>query len=300
MERAAGQVRPQRLIRKHRLALFLSLVVAPAGLHARGGGEFLLIQHPERLVVYNRYQQQATEAERDALKPFVPIRIVKAQALLPDGYTRCMEVEIDGAAYFVLMDKKGRLSGSGPLGSEKRFHNTALLSDTVEILREQTVEFLPIDAPSGLLQKGEKVVRIFRDQDRVYCRRTGGEPVYGWTSLAGKGGGRNWKVLTTSASQLTSIPPAIVEKVESRIDQTNRLLAKLFEHFNNETHQQKEIPHWEVESSRTAISCTLESIPGGESFERSTPYLVKDIENIVLGSNLAVSHSPGRIEIRLQ
>ncbi len=282
------------------IAFLFFLLPYPSEMLAGGRAAFILVPHPERLVVYNRYQQEATDAERGALKAFVPMRIVKAEGLLSDGFTRCMQVEIDGAIYYLLIDKKGRLAGSGPLGSEKRVRNAVAIGDTVEILKEGNVEFSAIGVRRAFLQKGEKVLRIFSDRDSVYCARAAGELTYGWTSLRGRGDGRNWKVISTSAVPLSSIPPAIVEKVRSRIAQTNLLLAKLFEHFNNETHQQKEIPRWEVESSKRTISCTLEGAPAGESFERSTPYLVKDLENIVLGSNLGVSHSPGRIEIRLQ
>lgn len=284
--------------RPFRLALLLLVICLPAGLDARSNGDFLVVQHAERLLVYNKYQQQATEAERKLLAPFVPMRIVKTDVLLADGFTRSMQVEIGDETFFLLKDKGGKLTSSGPLGFEQTFRNTTLLLDTVLVLTARSVRLSPINAHPVYLTPGEKVQRIFRYQDDVYCGRTGAQQAYGWASLMGRGDGRTWKVLAAPGSSLTSVPPLIAEQVRSRVEEMNRLLARLFGHFNTETHQQKETPRWEVEASRSMISCRLQGAPPGEHFERSTLYLVKDLENIVLGANLAVLHAPGRIDIR--
>ena len=294
----AEEVRPEVHRRPLLVALLLTFILLPPVLRARDNGDFLVIEHAGRLVVYNKYQQQATEAERKFFTPFAPIRILKSDGLLADGFTRCMRVELWGETFFLLKDKGGKLTRSGPLGFEQTFRNTAILLDTVQILAGQSVRLTPINSAPVYLAQGEKVVRIFRYLNAAYCARPGPSPEYGWAGIAGKGVGRIWKTTAASGSLRTSIPVPLVEQVEMRVGEVNRLLARLFEHFNNESHQQKEIPHWTIESTGTAITCTLRGAGRSDRFERSTLYLVKDIENIVLGANLEVSSTPDIIHIR--
>jgi hypothetical protein len=299
MEGTAKEVRPDVFWHPFRTALLLSIICLPSGTLARSNGDsFLVLQHPGRLLVFNKYQQQATEAQLKLLAPFAPMRILKSDALLADGFTPCMQVELGGEIFFLLKDKRGKLISSGPPGFEQTFRGATLLLDSVQILIGRSVRFSPIDASPEFLQPGEKVVRIFRYRDAVYCARAGVTPAYGWAGLTGKGGGKFWRVIAAQGSLRTSIPPLIVERIRSRVTGMNQLLVRLFEHFNTETHQQKAVPRWTMETLHGAISCTLDGAPQGEYLERSTPYLVRDIENIVLGSSLEVSHAPGKIEIR--
>ena len=281
-----------------RAALLCSLVCLPPALHARRGGDFLMVEKAERLVVYNRYQQQATAEERRLLEPFTAMRILKADGLLADGFTRCMQVDISGETFFLLKDKSGKIARSGPLGIEQTFHNATLLLDTVQVLKSRSVRLYPINAPPVYLDSGEKLLRIFEYQARVYCGRPSNAPAYGWAALTGKGGGGAWKAAGPRTSRRSSIPDQVVEGVRSRVGETNRLLARLFEHFNTATHQEQEIPQWTVDSSRNLLSCNLRGTPHAENFDQSTLYLAKDIENLILGTDLKISHTSGRIEIQ--
>ena len=83
-----------------------------------------------------------------------------------------------------------------------------------------------------------------------------------------------------------------------QIAEVNRVLALLYNFFNHETRQNRQPPQWGVDASSNAILCTLQGEPDGEAFGQSTFYLVNKIENTVLGSDLHVTHAPGRIEIR--
>ena len=95
-----------------------------------------------------------------------------------------------------------------------------------------------------------------------------------------------------------SIPAGVIQRIRDRITGVNRTLERLFEHFNTETQQQKHAPHWTVESSNTSVVCVLVGAPAAADFQQSTLYLVNDIENIVLGARLLVTHVPGRIDVR--
>jgi hypothetical protein len=87
-------------------------------------------------------------------------------------------------------------------------------------------------------------------------------------------------------------------RIEARISEANRTFIRLYTFFNRQTHQDKTPPQWHVEASDEEVLCELRDQPDGDAFAQSTFYLVNEIENILLGSEFHVSHSPGRIEIR--
>lgn len=105
-------------------------------------------------------------------------------------------------------------------------------------------------------------------------------------------------VLKSSASASDSIPGEIVQKVRARVEEVNRILARLFDHFNNQFHQQKPLPQWSLERSDKTLTWLLQGTTEPESYHESTRYLISDIENIVLGAELQVFSSPGKIEVR--
>jgi hypothetical protein len=298
MERAGDEVRRKALacvLRGSLVLLFLSL--APR-LPAQSKSDFLVVEKAERLLAYNKYQQRATEQERKSLVGAVPMRILKADALLGDGFIHCMQVEIQGEMFFLQKDNDGKLSRSGSLGLEKIFRNAAILLDTVEVLTNRSVYLSPPGSPSRPLFAGETLVRIFRHADAVYCMTTGISPAYGWVDFRTARERGDWRVRTPVSSKSLPVSDAIIQQVRSRIDRVNHLLAQLFDHFNNETHQQKQSPRWVVETSGNAISCTLEGASQAEDFRQSSAYLAMDIESLVLGTNLDVTNAPGSIKMR--
>lgn len=263
---------------------------------SRAGADFYIVEHTDRLLVYNKYQQEATAKDRQILVPFVPMKILKANDMLGDGFTHCMQIEIGGQIFYLLKDNAAGLSRSGPLGFDKIFSNATILLDTVRILTRHSIQFSSINSSARQLSVDERVLRVFRHQNLTYCRVLSNPPQYGWIDFSGRKDGKNWIVLRNIAPADSSISSVVVQKVRTQVGEVNRVLAHLFEFFNKQTHQQKQPPQWNIESSQKAILCTLQG--SSESFEQSTFYLVNDLENIVLGSAFEVAHTPGRIEIR--
>jgi len=283
------------VLRGSLVLLFLSL--APR-LPAQSKSDFLVVEQAELLLAYNKYQQRATDQERKSLAGAVPMRILKADDLLGDGFIHCMQVEVQGEMFFLQKDSDGKLSRSGSPGFEKIFRNATILLDTVEVITNRSVHLSPPSSPSRLLFAGETLVRIFRHEDAVYCKTAGIPPAYGWVDFNTAREGRDWRVRTQVSLKSLPVSDAIIQQVRSRIDRVNDLLAQLFTHFNDETHQQKRAPRWVVETSGNAISCTLEGASQAEDFRQSSAYLAMDIENLVLGTNLDVTNAPGSINIR--
>jgi hypothetical protein len=259
--------------------------------------DFLIVQNVEQLSIYNKYQQAASALERQLLVPCVPMRIIRPNDMLGDGFTPCMQVEIDGQTFYFLKEKNGNLSRSGSLGYEKVFSNATVLLDTVQILTGKSILFSPINSPVRHISSRDLLVRVFRHQNLTYCRTLDVPPVSGWVDFSEKKEGRDWTTLKQHTSSGTSIS-LVSEKIKNRVQEVNRVLARLFRFFNSQTNQQKPTPLWTMESSSNAITCKLEGTMNADQLEQSTFYLVNEIENIALGSEFQVTRSPGRVEIR--
>jgi hypothetical protein len=75
--------------------------------------------------------------------------------------------------------------------------------------------------------------------------------------FTGKEEGKDWKLYKGISPSGPSIPPGLLQKIQARTNEVNEVLTQLFEYFNNQTHQQKKPPRWNVESSWEACMHTL-------------------------------------------
>lgn len=279
-------------------SLVLLIFAFAPRLPAQNKSDFLIVEKAERLLPYNKYQQGATGQERRLLTGAIPMKILNADNLLGDGFIRCMKVEVEGEMFYLRKDNDGKLSSSGPLGFEKIFRNTTVLLDSVEVLTNHIVRLVPVNSPSWMLHAGVTLFRVFRYGDNTYCKLPGSSPVYGWIDFRSIVEGRDWRVRAPVSSKSLPVSDAVIEQIRSKIDRVNDLLARLFDHFNDETNQRRQPPRWMVETSGKTISCTLQGASDVEEFQQSSAYLAMDIENLVLGTNLEVTKAPGSIKIR--
>jgi hypothetical protein len=258
------------------------------------GGDVIVAERIDQLVLYNKYQQHLAPGEQKALSPFTPIRVLKENDVLGDGFTPCIDVEIGGTPFYIV----GGLESVRRAGFFQIYRNVLQLEDTVKVLRGRSVSY------SGAARlrwepvpEGERFLRCFRDGSRTYVRRIDPPATYGWALLPPAREGKDWKPMLQSSPVLTALPSDILARIRSRLGSTNDLLRNLFSYFNSQTSGRKPTPHWELEGSDRDASCVL--LDGhGESFQQSTKYLVRDLDDILLGTGFCASASPGRIEIR--
>ncbi len=266
---------------------------------SHGSPDYLLVERVDRLVIQNKYQQDVTGKEQQLLTPFIPIRILKADDLLGDGFTRCMKVEIGGEVFYLLKDESGKLARSGALGFERTYSNTSELLDTVQV-NVSSLRFSPPGSSPRAIQAAQKLVRIFRHGAQTFCEIPGNPTQYGWVDFSGTKEGKEWKLERSIIKVLQSIPSDIIQKIQTRLDETNRVLSRLFGHFNRETGLQKTPPQWTSEILPKSMSCTLTGTTSVEAYDLSTRYLLKDVENLVLGSGLEVVSTSGKLVVRVR
>ena len=114
--------------------------IAHAGV-GNGQEEFLICERPAQLVVLNRYQQSLTPNEQTLLQPFVPMKILRSQDLLGDGFTPCMRVELNGGVYFLVRENSTRLAGAARAGALRTYQGVAHSRDTVHVLKAGGLQF---------------------------------------------------------------------------------------------------------------------------------------------------------------
>ncbi len=262
---------------------------------------FLVAERPDRFLIYNKYQQTITPRERSLLAPFVPMRIIKINDLLGDGFTPCTTVEIMGDLFYIVKGKDGELSGADRAGAIRRFSDAQVLSDTIIVLANGSFSVV---APEGnahqTVRRGERLVRCFREGDRTFVGTMDQPPLYGFVDLPASAQRQAWDIARSEEEGPTAIPERILAAVQDNIQEVNRVYLGLYAFFNEQTGEQRPAPHWSVSSSRRAIVCTLINRPPGADLSQSTRYLVKDLQNALLGTALRVSSVPDRIEIRME
>lgn len=296
----AGRIgRPRRFRGAVLLGLLVMFLrpVAPA----LSASVFLVAERPDRFLIYNKYQQTITQRERALFTPFVPMRIVRNNDLLGDGFTPCMTAEIRGELFYLVKGKDGELTGAERAGAIRRFGDVVALGDTITALTGGT---LSIVLPSGdarrAVRRGERLVRYFLDGDRTYVGTIDQSPVYGFVLLPASARRQSWDVARSAGELSREIPPRVLSAVQENVEEVNRVYRGLFTFFNKQTGQQRPVPHWSISSTRGLIVCTLQNRPSSADLTQSTRYLVKDLENAILGTPLRVSGSADHIEIRME
>jgi len=293
--------RPRRLRGRVFLPGMVALLLCPA-VPAFSASDFLVAERPDRLLIYNKYQQQITSRERGMLAPFVPMRIIRPNDLLGDGFTPCMTVEIGGEFFYLIKGPEGQLSGAERAGAVKRFTDVTLLGDTVAVLANGVVQ---VSFPEGdgrrSVRKGDRLVRYFQEGDRTYVGTLEGSPIYGFVQLPASTRRQMWDIARAAvADGPVEIPPRVVAAVQQTIEEVNRVYQGLYAFFNKQTGAQRPVPRWKVSGSQRTIVCTLTNRPAGADLSQSTRYLFKDLENALLGTPLRVTGTPDHIEIRVE
>ena len=295
MERTAALILPRP--RFFNRCLILACLWAAGFAPATGAETYLLVERPAALVVYDQYQQILSTGDRAALGSFVPFHVLRARSVLGDGITPCVAVDLEGNTYYLLRDAGDRLAGESRAGRIQWYTDATPLGDTVTILRPADLE-VPWSRAPHPVQAGEHLIRVFRLGTKTYVAHRDAAAPYGWLSLEERDRGRSWSppVVIPQAPPVVTGP--MTQEIQSRVAEANRVLSGLFTYFNTSLHAKRQPPRWTVQASGDSLLCALEGTTSPETFSESTKALVREIENVLLGSRLRVVTSPGRILIQ--
>ena len=300
----AGENQRRRFIGVRPGILFLAPLAFALAQHsgaqsANTSGDVFIVEHPQRLLLYNKFQQPSSDRERRAIPSFVPMLILKSSDMLGDGFTPCMKVQLDNDVCYLLRDTDGTLAGSASAGYSHVYYHVTLLDDTLQVLRDGRMTLKsPTGSSNRRLRKGELIVRAFRDGVLTYVWASGPPPSYGWVTLGNANEGSAWKVFASVPPNNGGIADEVLSKIEAKIRETNTVLARLFEYLNAQTGDQRSTPRWRVSQSGKSIVCTFSDQRLAPRFEQSTRLLERDIQALLSGTGFETIRSVGRIEVR--
>ena len=285
------------------LALFLTasvLSTLPAtAQHSKAAAEYLIVEHTDQLLIYNKYQQRNTRQGQKGFVPFVPLKVLESNGVLNDNYTQCMKVELDGSLFFLIKNNETSLMGEGKFGFNHVYKNVVVLQDTVQLMTTSGAVLISSDRKQQfVLQNGEKLIRYFQDGDLTYIRLLFTPVRFGWARLAGI-----VRTIVLSENEqdhatTSGIPDKTLSRVEAKFKEVNQLLTTLFNYFNKQSNEKKLVPQWHSVESERSVAYVLEPHMYGSSFPETNRYITRELDNILLGTIYTISYTPGKIEIQ--
>ena len=264
------------------------LLVGPlSGQHA----DYLIVENPQALTIYNRYQQTLADADKGLLAPYTPFRILNEEELLSDQISLASRCLFNGEILFLLRDDGGHYYGQEQAGYVKIFKAAAVLGDTIEIIQRKHINLyspeqdIRISRKLTTLSGGQLCVRIFRHQSRDYVRLIGESQPYGWLRLSDE---QSWSRYVPPREATGAIPQNILQRVQTRIQAANNAYAAYVAYFNRHYGRNETIPAWQLSLSESQIEGRLNEPSYMQGLKRSNRYLFQDLENLLLGTDLTL------------
>jgi hypothetical protein len=261
--------------------------------------DFLILSQPHDYTIFNQYQQPLSDAEKKLLAANAPLQIVNDNEILGDQITHALRFVFDGKTWFIQKDETGNFTGDKGKQFRQVLKKCAIIGDTVQILADRAVSFsekYPPGAEAGWLKKGEQVIRLFSYGGSYCVKRSGAKTQYGWGRFGAKNG---WKRLEQVVEKSQGITGILTERVIARFKSANETYAEYFVHFDKLTGQEKTVPAWRCEVQGNEVHCSLNAPYTSTSrLDESTQYLVRDLENMIIGKQYDVLYEKGEIIIK--
>lgn len=274
---------------RHRL--FLLLLTGFSFSFSQKTADFLILDHPQKYAILDQYQQPVPQSGRDAFVEGTPLQIISSDDLLGDQITHALQGSFEGKTWYLQKDDAGNLAGADAKESRHICKGCEIGSDTVEIIKDKALSFSETGGARVFLARQEKVTRIFRNKDQWYLRRrTGGTVMYGWSSFSNTGAWR--RVVAAAAPADTGISDYLQQRIIERFRAANATYQQYFGHFNAVTGKDETIPVWRWDVVRPGMKMHFflnDPYRTGSGLEESTRYLVRDLENLLIGRQYDVA-----------
>jgi hypothetical protein len=262
--------------------------------------DFLIIENPGALKIYNKYEQQITNNESLLFESYCALRLISTNITLSDNFTLADKIKLSDDYFYLLKDNKQSLRISQSPGYLKEFHKVLLIEDTV-IVSENSRLYLQL--PSGTsatsaaskipLAEGTRLHRLFENKNLTYIRILDASSRYGWVNLTDKSSWRkedHRSVGTDLQKCFTRIMPVF--------DRYNNLYQQLFQYFNAHTGTNYPVPRWQLELKNKQINAVLLNASSADQFRNSYPYLLNELHQELINTGLHVIVMDKVIEIK--
>lgn len=279
------------------LTAFLFFLAAPPRAIAQTY-DVLVVEKTGHLIVYDSFQQSLTPLQQNAFKPFVPMKILRAQDVLGDGLTRCMKIEVDGNVFFLLRDEGGKLAGWRDLGAVRTFAEKAFIDDTIAVRVSGEITLRnPVDGKVSPLVAGDRCVRYFDEAGAVYVQRMGNHRAYGWITISAREEGKWWRIVRTETSH-AEFSAALRERINTRIRQANQTLSEVYTHLNRESGKALSAPQFHVDPRAQLPTYILLPDSTAFLFTKSIEALASALQGYLLGTDFDAFAAGNKIEIK--
>jgi hypothetical protein len=264
--------------------------------------DYLLLLNKDDLIILNKYQQNLSLEESRLFVKNAPLQISERDVILSDGITHGLKVILNGEIWFIQKDNESNFLPQTEKKSFNILKNCTILEDTVLIEQNGMIPVFEkrntVFNMTGYLNKNEKILRVFNYQEYTYIKRFPYQ--YVWGKFGSKGG---WKVIKNDK------PMEINKKTDAfynyknmifqNFNEINEIYKRYFLHFDSTTHKQKIIPRWECKVFNNEIRCVLnEPYNNNNLLEESTKYIITDLQNRYIGTNLKIIYLNNEIIIK--
>jgi hypothetical protein len=284
----------------HPSALFLIFTFAFS--FSQKTADFLILEKPQNYTILDQYQQPVPESGRNSFAPGTPLQIISSDDMLGDQITHALQGSFDGKTWYLQKDDAGKLAGLDAKENLHVYKGCEIGSDTIEIIKDKAIAFSDIAPVAGagahFLNRQEKVVRIFRNRDQWCVKRLGQNARFGWASFSKTGAWR--RVVSAAAPADTGISGYLQNRLVERFRTANDTYRQYFQHFNSVTGKDKTVPVWQWDLQQGKIVHFFLNAPyrTGSELDESTRYLVRDLENMLIGRHYDVVCEKGDIIVR--
>ena len=289
-------------VRQGRPALLIAglLLIVGVAASAETLHTLLLVEHPDRFVLLNKYQQRLTSAEYRALPAIMPMVVVRENDKLSDGLAPCASVEVNGSPFFIQRDTGGGFTRRGAGGSITLFRGALLLGDTVALRRGRALRLKGAGTNRDVtLVPGSHAVRLFEAEGRTFVRVLSSEAPTGWLALSVSTETDEWTRMQTVRSPNTS-----AENAEHRllpvVADANRALHAVYMRLAAEAGKNSTPPSFSLQEHGNALRCSIEPQSLNGSFAGSLQKLLPEFERALLGTGLRPLLEGGSIVVPLR
>lgn len=278
-----------------RLLIAAMIVAAPAAHRAAGGqGDVLIAAHPERLTVYNTYQQRLSPEEGRALAAFEPMTIVREKDVLGDGFTPCMRVRANGAALFIQTGNDGRLLEIGDAAGVATLRGVKLLGDTIVVRKPAGLTVRSFDnRTTATVPAGALLVREFLHEGNTYVRIPSAPPRFGWVTLSAGEWGRRRVAKESTSDVIAPILPGI----RALVNDANAALRNMYARFRRESPKPLSVPQFLLDERGDSLLCSFSPAARAKAFRESITALARSFERLFADGDVRVEVAGSRIFI---
>ena len=290
-------------VRQGRPALLIAgllLIVGATTALAETRHTLLLVEHPDRFVLLNKYQQRLTSAEYRVFPATVPMVVLREIDKLNDGLTPCASVEINGSPFFIQRDIGGDFTRRGAGGSIALFRGALLLGDTVALRRGRALRLKAAGTDRDvMLAPGSRAVRVFEAEGRTFVRVLSSEEPAGWLSLSVSMETDEWSRVQTPRNHSTSTEN-VVRRLLPVVTDANRALHAIYGRLAAEAGENSTPPSFRLREEEDVLRCVIEPQTLSGTFAGSLRELIPEFERALLGTGLRPSFEGGAIVVPLR